>query len=138
MGQLVLTKGLRVLCVHSSYRYMRCPIIKRLPGGEDLVPLPEEVLKNMSTDQKSCYKLLQAVKEGILPVPLQEMKCGPLNHARFAQNGNHSLQISSQVAYYWSETCIHVDKKAWSYRQAPQVIGDPCEVLYDLLFSVVL
>ena len=54
------------------------PGFKGLPGGKDLISLPEDVLKAMSTDQKSCYKLVQAVKEGSLPPALQEMQCGKI------------------------------------------------------------
>ena len=62
------------------------PSFKALPGGEDLVVLSEEVVKKMSTDQKMCYQLVVAVKEGRLPPALQNMKCGTLNHARFRNN----------------------------------------------------
>ena len=58
------------------------PGFEALPGGEDLPPLSEEVVKGMSTDQKMCFKLVQALKSGHLPPEMQDMKCGPLCHAR--------------------------------------------------------
>ena len=61
------------------------PKFKALPGGEDLISLTDEVVAAMSTDQKTCYKLVQAIKQGKLPVELQDLKCGPLCHARFVQ-----------------------------------------------------
>ena len=59
------------------------PGFRALPGGEDLISIPEAVLKTMSTDQRTCYTLVEAVKKGILPEEMQEMRCGPLCHARF-------------------------------------------------------
>ena len=59
------------------------PNFKALSGGEDLIPLADEILEGMSTDQKTCYKLVNALKQGSLPISLQDLKCGPLNHARF-------------------------------------------------------
>ena len=59
------------------------PNFRALPGGEELIRIPEEVLKTMSTDQRISYSLVEAVKKGILPEELQEILCGPLCHARF-------------------------------------------------------
>ena len=59
------------------------PDFEALPGGEELVSLPDKVVEQMSTDQKVCYKLVQAVKAGSLPPSLQDMKCGRLCHARW-------------------------------------------------------
>ena len=59
------------------------PGFRAIPGGEDLISIPEAVLKTMSTDQRTCYTLVEAVKKGILPEEMQEMLCGPLCHARF-------------------------------------------------------
>jgi hypothetical protein len=58
------------------------PRFRALPGGEDLISIPEEVVKTMSTDQRTSYKLVEAVKQGNLPQEMQEMHCGPLYHAR--------------------------------------------------------
>ena len=56
---------------------------KRLPGGEDLLEIPENILVNMSSDQQVSYKLVQAVKEGVLPPDLQEIRCGKISHSRW-------------------------------------------------------
>ena len=45
----------------------------------------------MSTDQKVCYKLVEAVKSGHLPPNMQEMQCGPLSHARWLTTGESIL-----------------------------------------------
>ena len=55
---------------------------KALPGGEDLISIPDQILKTMSTDQKTSYTLVQVVKKGILPKEMEELLCGPICHAR--------------------------------------------------------
>ena len=55
---------------------------KALTGGEDLISIPDQILKTMSTDQKTSYTLVQAVKKGILPKEIEEMPCGLICHAR--------------------------------------------------------
>ena len=57
-----------------------------LPIGvdeEDLIQLPESVLKNMSRDSQVCYKLCKAIKAGKLPEELRDIKLGEINHARW-------------------------------------------------------
>jgi hypothetical protein len=71
------------------------PNFRAMPGGEDLISLPEEVVAKMSTDQKSCYNLVQAVKAGSLPPALQEMQCGPICHARW-------LTTAQRIIYMWT------------------------------------
>ena len=58
------------------------PEFRALPGGEDLISIPDQILKTMSTDQKVSYNLVEAVKTGILPKEMEEMLCGPICHAR--------------------------------------------------------
>ena len=65
---------------------------KRLPGGEDLPEIPENIrvfsgvhvlVNNMSGDQQVSYKHVQAVKEGVLSPDLQEIRCGKISHSRW-------------------------------------------------------
>ena len=67
------------------------PSFKAMPGGEDIIEIPAEVVARMSTDQKVCYKLVEAVKSGHLPPNMQEMQCGPLSHARWLTTGESIL-----------------------------------------------
>ena len=76
------------------------PGFKALPGGHDLISIPEAVLKTMSTDQRTSYTLVEAVKKGMLPKEMQEILCGPLCHVRFvtnatAQCNNYHIMIKS-------------------------------------------
>ena len=49
----------------------------------------------MSTDQKTCYKLVKELKSGILPKELQEIQCGPLCHARW-------LTTAQRTVFMWT------------------------------------
>ena len=69
------------------------PDFRALPGGEDLIHIPDEVLRKMSTDQKTSYTLVKAVKKGILPSEMQEILCGPLCHARFIIIQYHNQEL---------------------------------------------
>lgn len=66
-----------------------------LPNGEDLINIPDNIVKNMSTDQNLCYKLCKAVKSGSLPPELREIQCGLLNHARWLTTG-------MRLVYMWT------------------------------------
>ena len=63
------------------------PNFRPMPGGEELIDIPDKVIESMSTDQKQCYKLVQAVKSGVLTPALQEMMCGRLCHSRWLTTG---------------------------------------------------
>ena len=71
------------------------PNFRALPGGEDLITIPDDIVQKMSTDAKLCYRLSQAVKTGILPPELQEIKPGPLCHARW-------LTTAERLVYMWT------------------------------------
>ena len=71
------------------------PNFKGIPEGEALISIPEEVIEKMSTDQKTCYKLVQAVKAGTLPPEMQEMLCGVICHSRWHTTGE-------RVIYLWT------------------------------------
>ena len=64
-----------------------------LPEGEDLRTIPDDILKNLSTDQKICYKLVNALKAGELPTDLQDITCGTLNHARWLTTGQRLIYM---------------------------------------------
>ena len=63
------------------------PNFRALPGGEDLISIPDKVVDSMSTDQRTSYRLVEAIKCGSLPETMQEMHCGPLCHARWLTTG---------------------------------------------------
>ena len=76
----------------SSFNVMEFnPEFRAMPGGEELISLPEKVVDSMSTDQKTCYKLVKELKSGILPKELQEIQCGPLCHARWLTSAQRTV-----------------------------------------------
>ena len=54
-----------------------------LPEGESIVQIPDKVVIRMSTDNALSYKLVAAVKSGVLPPELQEVQCGKICHVRW-------------------------------------------------------
>ena len=59
------------------------PDFRALPGGEELFPLPDKILKEQSDDAKICYKYVSAVKSGVLPPELAGLKPGRIVHSRW-------------------------------------------------------
>ena len=62
-----------------------------LPGGEDLPPLPPEILKEQCTDAYVSYQYCKAVKTGILKPELGELKPGKIVHSRWLTTGEALL-----------------------------------------------
>ena len=77
------------------------PNFKAVPGSEDMIPISEEVLSDISDEQKNCCQLVLAVKFAQLPQRLHGMKCGPLFHARWLTR--------------WTTDPVPVDQKAWPH-----------------------
>ena len=66
---------------------------KPLPGGEDLIDLPDDIVKSLSTDQHNCYLLVKAIKSSNLSRDLANKKGGPINHARWLTTGQALLML---------------------------------------------
>ena len=72
------------------------PNFKALSSGESLIDIPEDILSKMSTDQKTSYRLVSAVKSGSLPESLQYIKCGALSHARWLTTGQRLIFLHTR------------------------------------------
>ncbi|KAG7177255.1 hypothetical protein Hamer_G000527, partial [Homarus americanus] len=69
---------------HQAGRPCNSPVsfnFKPVEGIEDIIELPVEIVKSLSTDQHSCYLLIKAIRSGSLSPELVGLKCGPLNHS---------------------------------------------------------
>ena len=66
---------------------------KALPGGEDLINLPEDIVKSLSTDQQNCYLLVKAIKTGNLSTDLANLKGGTINHSRWLTTAQALLML---------------------------------------------
>ena len=56
---------------------------KNLDNGSDLIELPDEVVKDLSADQKYGYEISVAIKSGKVPDRLANLEIGPVNHSRW-------------------------------------------------------
>ena len=61
---------------------------KRLNNGSDLIELPEEVVKDLSADQRYGYEICAAIRSGIMPERLANLEIGPVNHSRWNTTPN--------------------------------------------------
>ena len=50
--------------------------------GEPIVELPEDVVQDLSWDQRYAYRMAKAVRSGVLPRELALMQAGPICHSR--------------------------------------------------------
>ena len=66
--------------------------------GDSVPILPEEVIAQLSWDQKCLYKLLHAVRNGKSNTDIANMKLGGLNHSRW-------LTLAIRVLYLYM--CVH-------------------------------
>ena len=77
---------------------------KALPGGEDLIDLPDDIVKTLSTDQHNCYLLVKAIKSGNLSRDLANKKGGPINQARWLTTGQALLMLWVREHKFHGET----------------------------------
>ena len=64
---------------------------KPIPGLEELMDIPQDIVKNMSTDSSIFYQLGLAVKSGMLSKQLGTKKCGNICHSRWLTTGEALL-----------------------------------------------
>ena len=69
------------------------PAFESIVTSEDLPPMPDEVAKDLSTDQKHSFKLWNAIRTGIVSVELDSLACGKIDHARWLTTANRFLVL---------------------------------------------
>ena len=65
----------------------------RITTGHPPIDLPEEVIQDLSTDQKYGYRMVLAIRSGCVPVDLANMDIGPVNHAHWLTTANRFLRM---------------------------------------------
>jgi hypothetical protein len=60
---------------------------------DSLIKLPDDVINNLSTDQKNCYRLVEAIRTGDLTPELASITCGWLNSSRWLTTGEAILLL---------------------------------------------
>ena len=56
--------------------------------GEPLFALPDKILKDLSTDQANGYRIVTAIRTGVLPKSLINLEIGPVSHSRWLTTAN--------------------------------------------------
>ena len=59
------------------------PAFKPISAGPGLEELPEDVFRDLSSDQKYLYLTVEAVRSGIVPDKLKCLTNGPISHSRW-------------------------------------------------------
>ena len=72
----------------------RTQSFKKIDLGPDLISLPDEVIKDLSTDQELSYKLVKAVRSGHLPRDIALRKPGAIVHSRW-------LTFAENICFMW-------------------------------------
>ena len=64
------------------------PKFKPIAVKEPLIELKEDVIGDLSTDQKYGYMMVTAIRNGAVSVELANMDIGPVNHSRWLTTAN--------------------------------------------------
>ena len=54
---------------------------KKIITGEDIFDLPNEVVDDLSTDQKYRYMMVKMIRSGVIDKSVTKLKCGPICHS---------------------------------------------------------
>ena len=66
---------------------------QRLPSQQGILPLSDEVVNDLSTDQSYGYRITKAIQSGELPKDLALLSIGPVNHARWLTTANRLCRL---------------------------------------------
>ena len=75
-----------------------------ITGTEELIELPEKVVKDMSTDSSLCYQLLVALRTGELRSELATRICGNIVHSRWLTTGQSLIMLYMSNHDFTGET----------------------------------
>ena len=80
--------------VHRATELEVADVIPPVDVTVNIIDLEEDVVKDLSTDQKYLYEITTAIKKGgKLPTSLKEKNIGPHNHARWLNLANRLCRI---------------------------------------------
>ena len=65
-------------------------IISSGPGPREI---PQEVIQDLSNDQKYGYKMMQVIRTGVIDEELAKLKVGPISHARWLTTANRFMRL---------------------------------------------
>ena len=58
-----------------------------------MIELKEDVIVDLSTDQKYGYMMVNAIRTGVVSVDLANMDIGPVNHSRWLTAANRFMRL---------------------------------------------
>ena len=61
--------------------------------GPPLLPLTDEIISDLSTDQHYGYMMVNAIRSGVVPQRLPMLDVGPVNHSRWLTTANRLLRL---------------------------------------------
>ena len=61
--------------------------------GHDLIDLKDEIVNDLSDDQKYGYRIVKAIRSGHMPPDLCSLGIGPVNHSRWLTTANRFLRM---------------------------------------------
>ena len=56
---------------------------KPITIGQPLIPLPDDIINDLSTDQSYAYRIVAAIRSGVIPRNLELLEIGPVCHSRW-------------------------------------------------------
>ena len=69
------------------------PNFPRISVGPPLIKLSDKFIQDLSTDQHYGYKIVCAVRDGVLPARIALLEIGPVNHSRWLTTANRLLRL---------------------------------------------
>ena len=69
------------------------PRFKPITVGPTLIELEQEIIEDLSTDQKYGYRIVMAIRAGKIAVDLANMDIGPVCHSRWLTTANRLLRL---------------------------------------------
>lgn len=69
------------------------PSFKKIYVGPPLIELPDKVVQDLSTDQLYGYKIVNAIRNGMLPTRMALLEIGPVSHSRWLTTANRLLRL---------------------------------------------
>ena len=110
----------------SHLNSMKKSSFEAIPGTEELIELPEKIVKEMSTDASLSYKLLCAIRSGKLSPELASMKCGNIVHSRWLTTGQSIMMLWMSEHTFKGETL----------RKLRMIVNFVCNVYFPMFFEI--
>nr|XP_047125873.1 uncharacterized protein LOC124807716 isoform X2 [Hydra vulgaris] len=66
---------------------------EKITLGEPPIVLPGKILKDLSTDQACGYRIVTAIRSGVLPENLINLEIGPVSHSRWLTTANRFCRL---------------------------------------------